>query len=76
MTWGPQDVKDARAMGYLLKKAAIMEGNQPGRKQFVAVNTDEKGVGELKTALTSAMEIQRMEFVQLVLCLALGISVK
>jgi hypothetical protein len=26
--------------------------------------------------LTSAMEIQRMEFVQLVLCLALGISVK
>ena len=37
---------------------------------------DEKGVGDLKTALTSDMEMQSLEFAQLVSCLALGITVK
>ena len=46
------------------------------RKKFVAVNKDEKGVGDLKTTLTSAMEMQSLEFVQLVSCLALGITVR
>jgi hypothetical protein len=45
-------------------------------KKFVAVNIDEKGVGDLKTALTSDMEMQSLEFAQLVSCLALGITVK
>jgi hypothetical protein len=36
---------------------------------------DEKGVGDLKTALTSGMEMQSLEFAQLVFCLALGITV-
>jgi hypothetical protein len=39
-------------------------------KKFVAVNKD------LKTALTSDMEIQSLEFSQLVTCLDSGITVK
>ena len=58
-----------------MKKAANREWNQPRRKQFVVVNKAEKGVGDLKTALTSAMEMQSLEFAQLVSCLALGITV-
>jgi hypothetical protein len=30
----------------------LTEWNQPRKKQFVAVNKNEKGVGDLKTALT------------------------
>ena len=45
-------------------------------KKFVEVNKDEKGVGDLKTSLTSDMEMQSLEFAQLVYCLALGITVK
>ena len=44
LPWRPQDVRDARAMGYMLRKAANREWNQPRRKKFVAVNKDEKGV--------------------------------
>ena len=72
LPWRLKDVKDARAMGYMLKKAANREWNQPRRKQFVALNKDEKGV---ETTLTSAMEMQSLEFAQLVSCLALGIIV-
>jgi hypothetical protein len=46
----PQDVQDARALGYLLR-------NQPRRKKCVVVNKDLKGVGDLNIALTSAMEM-------------------
>jgi hypothetical protein len=45
-------------------------------KKFIAVNKDEKGVGDLKTALASDMEMQSLEFAQLVSCLTLGIIVK
>ena len=44
LPWRLKDVKDTRAMGYMLRKAANREWNQPRRKQFVAVNKDEKGV--------------------------------
>ena len=44
LPWRLKDVKDARAMGYMLRKAANREWNQPRRKQFVAVNKVEKGV--------------------------------
>ena len=44
LPWRLKDVKDARAMGYMLRKAFNREWNQPRRKQFVAVNKDEKGV--------------------------------
>ena len=40
LPWGPQDVQDARAVGYLLRKAAKMEWIQPRRKKIVAVNKD------------------------------------
>ena len=63
-------------MGYMLRKAANREWNQPRRKQFVAVNKDEKGVGDLKTVLTSDMEMQILDFVHLFSCIALGITVK
>ena len=44
-------------MGYMLRKAANREWNQPRRKQFVAVNKEEKGDGDLKTTMTSAMDM-------------------
>jgi hypothetical protein len=62
-------------MGDLLRKSANREWIQLRRKKFVAVNKDEKGVGDLKTALTSAIEMQSLECAQLVSCLALGITV-
>lgn len=49
--------------------------NQPRRKTFVWVNKDEKEVGDLKTTLTLDLEMQSLEFVQLVHSLALGITV-
>ena len=36
LPWRLKDVKDARAMGYMLRKAANREWNQPKRKKFVA----------------------------------------
>jgi hypothetical protein len=60
---------------YLLRKAANREWNQLRRKKFVIVNKDGKGVGDLKTTLTSDKEMLSLEFVQLVSCLALGIAV-
>jgi hypothetical protein len=33
-----------RVVGYLLRKAANREWNQPRRKKWVVVNKDEKGV--------------------------------
>jgi hypothetical protein len=56
-------------MGYLLKNVGNREWNQPRRKKFVAVNIDEKGVGDLKTTLTTDMEMQSLEFAQLISCL-------
>ena len=47
-------------MEYLLRKAANWEWNQPRRKKLVAVNKSEKGVRDLKTALTSDMEMQSL----------------
>jgi hypothetical protein len=44
-------------MGYLLRKAANREWNQLTRKKFVAVNKDEKGVGDLQTILPSDLEM-------------------
>ena len=42
LPWIPQDVRDARATGYLLRKAANREWKQPKGKKFAAVNKDEK----------------------------------
>jgi hypothetical protein len=59
-----------------LEKAANREWNKPRNKKFVAVNNDENKAGDLKNSLKSDMEVQSLEFVQLVSCLALGITVK
>jgi hypothetical protein len=47
--------------------------SQPRRKKFFVVNKVEKGVRELKTALILAMEIQSLEFANLVSSLYLFI---
>jgi hypothetical protein len=44
LPWRLKDVKYARAIGYMLRKAANRKWNQPRRKQFVAINKNEKGV--------------------------------
>ena len=41
LPWRPQDVRDARAMGYLLRKAASREWNQSKREKCVAVSKAE-----------------------------------
>ena len=64
LPWRPQDVQDARAMGYLLRQAANREWNQP--KRIVQQATKMKGVEDLKSALTPLMEMQSLEFAQLV----------
>ena len=45
-----------------MRETANREWNQLRRKKFVAVNKDEKEVGDLKTALISNMEAQSLEF--------------
>jgi hypothetical protein len=54
LPWRPQDVRDARAVGYLLRKAANREWKQP--KRFVLQSTRIKEVGDLMSALPSNME--------------------
>ncbi|MDG2614588.1 hypothetical protein P7M57_23855, partial [Vibrio parahaemolyticus] len=76
LPWRAQDAKDAQVVRYLQRRAADREWNQPRAEKFVAVNKDEKGAGDLKTAVTSDMETQGLEFAQLDSCLALGITVK
>jgi len=50
LSWRPQDVRDARDAGYMLRKTANREWNQPRRKKFAGVNKDKKGV-EIKRPL-------------------------
>ena len=56
LPWKCQDVGDVRAVGYLLRKDANREWNQPRNQKFVAVKKDEKGDRDLKLALTLDME--------------------
>ena len=68
LPWRPQDVRDARALGYLLKKAANTGPNHP-KKNSVLHSASMKGVGDLKSVLTSYMKMQSLESVQLVFSL-------
>ena len=52
-------------MEYLLRKATNREWNLPKRKMFVLVNKEEKGAEDLKPALTSDIDMQRLELAQL-----------
>jgi hypothetical protein len=42
LPWRPKDAKDARAIGYMVRKATNRKWYQPRRKKSVAVNKDEK----------------------------------
>jgi hypothetical protein len=55
-------------VGYLLRKVANREQNPPKRRKCVQ-STELKRVGDLKSPLTSAMDMQSLEFAQLVFCL-------
>ena len=76
LPWRTQEVQDARAIEYLQRKVVNRKWNQPRRKKFVAVNKDDKEVEDLKTALTSAMEIESLKFAKLVSCAVLWITDK
>jgi hypothetical protein len=65
-----QNFRDAKAIGYLLRNAANREWNQP---RIINLFQSTK---ELEILLTSEMEIQSLEFAQLVSCLDLGIIAK
>jgi hypothetical protein len=41
LLWIPQDFVGIRVIGYLLRKAANREWNQPKRKKFIEVIKDE-----------------------------------
>jgi hypothetical protein len=58
----PKDVRDARVVGYLLKKADNKKWNQSRRKDYVVVN---------KAELDMRHGIQSLEFAQLIFGLAL-----
>ena len=61
LPWKSQDVADARARGYLLRRAADMEWNQPQRKKCVLVSKDKRS-WRSEQRLTSDPEMQRLEF--------------
>ena len=42
LPWRPQEVRDARALEYLLRRAANREWNLPKRKNYVEVNKTER----------------------------------
>jgi hypothetical protein len=75
LPWRPKDVKNARAVGYLQRKVANREWNQPRRKNFTAININENELRS-KDHFNIRHEMQSLEFAQLVSCLSLGIRVK
>ena len=62
LPWRPQDVQDARTMCYLLRKAASRDGTRSGERSLLQSTKMKKRVGDLKTALTSDMEMQSLQF--------------
>lgn len=72
--WRPQNVQVATAVRNLLKKATNREWNKLKRMKCVVVNKDEKEVGDVKSALTLVMEMQSLEFSQLISFLAFRIT--
>jgi hypothetical protein len=70
LPWRSENVRDARVVGYLLKKASRESETSP-RERIVLHSTKLKEVGNLKGISTSDVEMQRLEFAQLVFSLAL-----
>ena len=71
LTWRPQDVCSTRAVGNLLRRAITGSGTSP-RKRSVLQSTKLKGIGHLKSALTSHIRMQTLELSQLLFCLDLA----
>ena len=71
LPWRSQDGGDARAVGSLPRRAADRSGTSP-RERSVLQSTKLKGVGDLRSILTSDMEMQSLEFAQPVFSLALA----
>lgn len=57
-------------MGYLPKKAATRSGNSP-RERNILHSTKLKGFGDVKSTLTTDMEMQSLAFAQVIFTLAL-----
>ena len=70
LSWLPQDIRDTRAPGYLLRRAANCKLKQPKRKKCVVVNKAERSCRS-EERLTPDMESQSLEYSQLVFSLAL-----
>ena len=60
LPWRPQDVRDARTMEYLLRETDNKELNPPKRK-CVLQSINLKGVGDLKSILTSDTKMQKLK---------------
>ena len=70
LPWRPQNVGDARAMGYLHGELQTGCGTSPSEKSMWQ-STKLKGVGDMKSTLRSDMEVQNLESILLVLILVL-----
>lgn len=63
LPWRRQDIGGARPMEYLLR-SSNRSGNRP-RERNLLQSTNMKGIGDLKSALTSGTEKQSLEFVHI-----------
>lgn len=63
LCWRPQAVGSARVIGYLPRRAEDMAWDQPKREVLQSMKL--KGLGNLKSPLTSDTEMQNLVFVLL-----------
>ena len=59
LPWRTQGVRDVRVMGYLPRRAANREWTRP-RERSILKSAKLNGVGDLRSALTSGMEMQSL----------------
>ena len=70
LPWRPQEVGNGRIMGYLLRKPTDWCRTSP-RERRVLQLTKLKGAGDLRSALTSDLEVQSLESAPVVVSRAL-----
>ena len=68
----PQSVGDSRFLGYQPKKAANRNGTNPSEKRILQSKL--KRVRDLKRVLVSDVEMQNLEFAQLIFSLVLVLT--
>lgn len=69
LSWRPQHAEDARVVENLSRQSANREWSQAQRQKCIVVNKTERR--DLKSVLTSHVDIKRLEFAQLVCDLVL-----